>query len=220
MTSKTNWSKLTDIVKQILINNPTNFLTAWETKKNDISQLLNKTRKLKDKNLPKRPQSAYIFFCKLYRPTLIKNNPNLQTKDVMRELGSVWKELTPQEKTKFEKLRDEDKTRYENEMTTYSGTTAVTVKEPKPRKSSNYNNFCKRMRTQVANDNPDFKTQDVTRELGRLWKEMSDDEKDNYSDKSEQPTTATVVKPKTTVVHKPVTGVKRKVAQEEDLFDE
>lgn len=216
MSVKTNWTKLTNIVKQIMNDNPNNFMTGWEEKKEDITQLLNKTiKKVKDTNTPKKPKSAYIFFCQSYRPTLLKSNPNLLSKNIMQEMGNVWKKLSQEEKSKYQKQSDDDKKRYTTEMTTYSETSPTKEESKTTKKISNYIIFCKLMRNQVTKDNPDFKQQDITRELGRMWKELSDSEKSSYA---ETDTVTTVINKTKEPKHKTVTGIKRKV--EENLFDD
>jgi hypothetical protein len=42
---------------------------------------------------------------------------------------------------------------------------------------TSYMFFCQDVRSQVREDNPDMKATDVTREMGKMWKALSDDEK-------------------------------------------
>ena len=52
--------------------------------------------------------------------------------------------------------------------------------EKKPK--TGYAYFCSHNREGVKTDNPEMKAQDITRELARLWKELSKDEQKEWSD--------------------------------------
>jgi hypothetical protein len=56
---------------------------------------------------------------------------------------------------------------------------------PKRPKSS-YLFFCDEMRAQIKSDNPDFKAVEVTKELGRLWKELGEEDKKPYEKKAKK----------------------------------
>ena len=51
-----------------------------------------------------------------------------------------------------------------------------------PKKKTGYAYFCSHNREGVKTDNPEMKAQDVTRELARLWKELTKDEQKEWSD--------------------------------------
>jgi hypothetical protein len=51
-----------------------------------------------------------------------------------------------------------------------------------PKKKTGYAYFCSHNREGIKTDNPDMKAQDVTRELARLWKELTKDEQKEWSD--------------------------------------
>ena len=55
-------------------------------------------------------------------------------------------------------------------------------KKESPKKKTGYAYFCSHNREGVKTDNPDMKAQDVTRELARLWKELTKDEQKEWSD--------------------------------------
>ena len=74
-----------------------------------------KTKKTR-KPGPKKASSSYLFFCKEQRSKVKALYPDMDSKDITRELGRVWKgEMTDKKKKKFEKLAAEDKARYEEE---------------------------------------------------------------------------------------------------------
>jgi len=47
-------------------------------------------RKKKDKDAPKAAKSAYIFHCVANRPVVKRDNPDIDNKEVTRELGAIW----------------------------------------------------------------------------------------------------------------------------------
>lgn len=51
----------------------------------------------------------------------------------------------------------------------------------KSKKVSNFQRFCKEKRPDLKRDHPDMKFGDVNKELGRMWKELSDEEKNKYN---------------------------------------
>ena len=51
---------------------------------------------------------------------------------------------------------------------------------PKKTKVNGYINFCKGTRDIVKRQKPDFSPKEVTSELGKLWKELSNEEKDSW----------------------------------------
>jgi hypothetical protein len=51
----------------------------------------------------------------------------------------------------------------------------------KEKKVSNFQNFCKKHRSELKEKNPAYKFGDVNRELGKMWGELSDNEKVKFS---------------------------------------
>ncbi|XP_033113019.1 PMS1 protein homolog 1-like isoform X2 [Anneissia japonica] len=64
----------------------------------------------------KRPQTAYIFFCKEMRPKIIKDNPTADFQTIAKLTGEKWRELSEEDKSKYEDLRKEDVQRYKEQV--------------------------------------------------------------------------------------------------------
>jgi hypothetical protein len=81
-----------------------------------------KKRKKKDPNAPKRPCSAYIYFCKDMRTPTKEEHPDLSAQDISRKLGELWKNkyAKARKRTKWVDLAAEDKERYEEEKANYT----------------------------------------------------------------------------------------------------
>ena len=148
-------------------------------------------RRKKDPAAPKRNLTSYILFCQDKRTEVKDSNPNLKGVDITKKLGLLWNESSEKVKAKYTKRAVKDKTRYTEEMKDYTPSaewlvesdsdTGSKTKTNKPRTgpkkvSSAYIFFCKDMRDNIKDNNPDMDSKDVTRELGRLWK---DEYKDN-----------------------------------------
>ena len=72
-------------------------------------------RKKKDPNAPKGPTNAYVYFMSEMRSKL----PGTNSSDALAHIGKQWKELTPEQKKKYEDLSEKDKERYRKEMAEY-----------------------------------------------------------------------------------------------------
>ena len=77
-------------------------------------QVTKPNRKRKGKDEPKGPKNAYIFYCDEERNKVAAENPNMDVKSIMSELGKRWGELAS--KDKFVEKAANDKARYDKEM--------------------------------------------------------------------------------------------------------
>ena len=57
-----------------------------------------KEKKEKDANAPKRFTNSFMIFSNDKRAEVKANEPNLEAKEVVRKLGDMWKEISPEEK--------------------------------------------------------------------------------------------------------------------------
>jgi len=85
-------------------------------------------KKKKDVNAPKRNLSAYFLFCAEERPKVKQTDSNLSLGDTAKELGRRWAQVDAATKTRFEKLAQKDKERYEKEKAVYKGGAGATAK--------------------------------------------------------------------------------------------
>ncbi|KAG8911451.1 Non-histone chromosomal protein 6, partial [Tulasnella sp. 417] len=69
----------------------------------------------KDKSGPKRPLSAFMYFCKDWRDRVKAENPEASFGEVGKLLGAKWKELDEEEKISYTEQAAKDKARYEGE---------------------------------------------------------------------------------------------------------
>jgi high mobility group protein B2 len=92
-----------------------------------------KKRAKKDKKEgPKRPLNAYLIFVNNERAGVIAQNPKWKITEVVRHLGSLWKNLSEAEKQVYTDRALQEKERYEKEMKEFNATKAATAKEENP----------------------------------------------------------------------------------------
>ncbi len=147
-----------------------------------------KTKKKKDKNAPKGARSAYILFCADERAQVKEDMPEINAKEIISELGKRWKAVDDETKTKYQKLADEDKVRFKNEMENYVPGEIVEKEKVKKKKNKNapkgarsaYILFCADERAQVKEDMPDINAKEIISELGKRWKAVSEKVKAKY----------------------------------------
>ena len=166
----------------------------------NITNLMKKERKpreikLKDENAPKKNKSAYLFFSSKMRPQIKSESPEMKVTEISKVIGGKWRELSDKKKAKYKTEADADKLRYQEEMKEYvrpSDEELMKQKinqkkrrgpkgDKKPRKKkepgapknplSAYMFFVKEKRADVKAENPEMSTQDIAKEMGRLWKE-------------------------------------------------
>ena len=69
-------------------------------------------RRRKDRRMPKKVLTPYMFFVKENRPRIMRENPNMVFLEVMREVGMRWGKLTEVDKEPFKERSNEDKRRF------------------------------------------------------------------------------------------------------------
>ena len=52
-------------------------------------------------------KNPYIFFSKTIRPEVVKENPNLKAKEILKVIAAKWRELSEEEKNDYKKKAEE-----------------------------------------------------------------------------------------------------------------
>jgi hypothetical protein len=151
-----------------------------------------KSSKKKDPNAPKRGRSAYILFCAEERNMVKHDNPETSATAITSELGRRWNQLkieNPERIRGFEEMAVEDKERYEIEKKLYKGEVCdvkvkscqrKTEEDDEEKSVTGYELFCKNKRNSVKKKNKDKKPKEITKELNKMWKSMSEKEQNKY----------------------------------------
>jgi len=149
-----------------------------------------KNKKEKDPAAPKRSKSSYIIFCGAKRDEIKKKNPDMKATEITSKLGEMWQSLNDKQKKKYVDEANKDKERYEGEMNEYVPSEGFEKKGKKKSKAkrapSGYIIFCQDKRQEVKTENPEMKATEITKELGRQWRELSQEEKDEYNQRSKE----------------------------------
>jgi hypothetical protein len=197
--SAKSFKQLSTLLQSILPeDNAESVMESWNEKKSEISKIIGNSsvaKRKKDKNAPKKCKTAYLFFCIEQRPVLKENNKKLSATEITSKLGEQWKTLSAKAKVKYEKMSQQDKVRYDEEMKSYTPP-ATSDEDEKPKRSkkdrtgpkrplSAYMFFCKEQRDVIKQEHPDMNGKDVTSELGRRWKELSEEDKKPFLKKQE-----------------------------------
>ena len=199
-------NKLTTMLSEVLSstleqNDIESVMEAWNERKSDVSKLFDgvssgRVKRRKDPNAPKKWKTGYILFCVDQRDKLKAENGALSATEITSRLGALWKNLTEKEKSKYELLSNKDKIRYENDMSSYNPPESATGEE-KGRRSrvkqertgpkrplSSYMYFCQDQRDAIKTANPNMNGKEITSELGRVWKSLSDEAKIPHESKA------------------------------------
>ncbi len=72
-------------------------------------------RPRKKRTGPKKPLSAYTLFVMQNRPRVSSQNPNMSFAEVASKVGLMWRDLSESKREQFKKKANQDKTRYEKE---------------------------------------------------------------------------------------------------------
>ena len=153
------------------------------------------TKAKKDPNRPKK-YNAYMHFTMDHRSAVKADNPGMSNTEVTKELGRIWREdMDAEEKEPYQTASDLQKVAYDEAMASYTppasdGESEESPKkgrkkkraEGEPKKALNaYMHFTMAQRSTIKEENPDMKNTEVTKELGRMWREdMSTEEKEPY----------------------------------------
>jgi HMG (high mobility group) box len=196
-------NKLTTMLSEVLSstleqNDIESVMEAWNERKSDVAKIFDsaasggRVKRRKDPNAPKKWKTGYILFCVDQREKLKSENQGLSATQITSRLGALWKNLSDKEKEKYEVLSKKDKDRYESDMSSYnppessgpaeSGRKSRAKQErtgPK-RPLSSYMYFCQDRRESIKAVNPNMSAKEITSELGRVWKELSDEAKTPY----------------------------------------
>jgi len=76
----------------------------------------------KDPNAPKRPMSGYMIFVSEVRDSVVSKNPDMGVTDVLKEVGSMWRDLDDSEQARYKSKADKLKVKYEKEVKAYQTT--------------------------------------------------------------------------------------------------
>jgi len=128
----------------------------------------------KKKDKPKRAMSAYIAFGQDKRGELAKSNPTLKLVDIARLLGQRWKELSAEEKQKYQQIAEKDKERAVQEKANYL------AKHPK-KPPTPYNLFIRKEYLAMKQKQPELSVTECFKLLAAKWSSLNPEQRKAYS---------------------------------------
>merc|ERR1719204_2945640 len=140
------------------------------------------------------------------REEVAEQHPNYSITDVAKKLGKMWKSVTDKEKEQYISQANALKAAYVKKMEKYKASSSYKKhqkalaeykekaqkkpfkKDPNApkRPQSSYMVFVNAVRDTVVKENPDMKVTDVLRELGGMWRDLSEREQQKYQAKAEK----------------------------------
>jgi len=170
------------------------------------------TKKPKDKNAPKRPQSSYFVYSNERRVELKRVNPEKKVTEISKMIAAEWNKKDEAGKKPYEEKAKEKKEQYEKDLKEYKktdhyteyqdklkswkentdGETKTRGKRSKRAKDPNapkkpqtaYFIFSSERRPQLKTLHPEKKITELAKLLGDEWKEKDESEKKTYQDKA------------------------------------
>lgn len=77
----------------------------------------------KDPHMPKRARGTYVLFTFDERPKIFAEHPGIKFTDLGAILGQRWRELSSEDRKKYDDLAEQDKLRFMTEMEVYKAHT-------------------------------------------------------------------------------------------------
>lgn len=149
----------------------------------------------KPDNYPKGALSPYIIFVNENREKVKAKNPDIKNTELLSEMGNLWKQASEEEKSRYQKLADQDKLRHEREMAAYVAAGGAVFKrgsgkkKAKSAKKEKDPNAPKRPMTAYfffAGDyrakHTDIPAKQQMTEAGAAWGKMTAEEKQPYEE--------------------------------------
>lgn len=127
-------------------------------------------------DIPKRAKSPYIFFSCENRALIKEQNPEMDNRQIISELGRLWRDLDKNsaEAQRYYQMATEDKERFLKEK-------SETNEKPK-KKQSGYSIYCKEKRASLKQDEK-MTEADIRTEISTCWKNMTEEEKQEFKDR-------------------------------------
>lgn len=136
---------------------------------------------------PKPSQNAYLHFSAARRSEVGAMYADWTVQQVSAEVGRQWKALSQLERKPWIELAQFDKARFQTELEQYleKRRTEEVVAPLKRKKSKNqpkqpdtaYICYWKSKRLELLSENPDMESTLVSKEVGRHWKALSEEER-------------------------------------------
>jgi hypothetical protein len=144
----------------------------------------------RDPEAPMGAKNAFLFFSSEKRSEVKEQNIGMKPCDITKKLGEMWREMDDEDKEEFQHKAKEDKDRFNDEMGDYEPKEGFKCPKKSPKKESlspkrvrsSYIFFCCDKRQEVTDKllSEGKKKTEVLTKLGKMWKELDDEDKKPY----------------------------------------
>lgn len=153
------------------------------------------------KKKPKRNRSAFIIFSSEMRAKLRNDKfEKLNSNEMMVRLAELWKNLAENEKKKYHDQAEQEKVRYNTELTSFYQKNPFEVIQNKTKKNhikkpcSAYAIYLKETKVTIKAEHPELKMADILKIVAERWKSLTDDKKVYFQKKAFEEKEATKAK--------------------------
>ncbi|EAN88319.1 High mobility group protein TDP1 [Trypanosoma cruzi] len=147
---------------------------------------VNKKEKKPD-DYPKAALSPYILFGNDHRDKVKEQNPEMKNTEILQSLGKMWAEASDAVKEKYKKLAEDDKKRFDRELSEYKKSGGTEYKRGGGKVKAKDENAPKRSMSayfffvsDFRKKHPDLSVTETSKAAGAAWKELSDEMKKPY----------------------------------------
>ncbi|KAH9599213.1 High mobility group box domain [Trypanosoma melophagium] len=153
-----------------------------------------KTKKeKKPDDYPKAALTAYILFGNDHRDKVKAENPEMKNTEIIQRLGKMWAESSDAVKSKYKDMAEEDKKRFERELSEYKkgggevykrgGGKAKTKDENAPKRSMSAYFF---FTSDFRKKNPDLSVTETAKAASVAWKALSEEMRKPFEDMAQK----------------------------------
>ena len=128
-----------------------------------------------------------MLFCQADRNYVKAEHPEWGVPEIAKELGKRWAEMIPEDKEHYQKKADEAKKKYDEDLAAYKKENGLEEDPNMPKKPlTAYITWSQDNRDKVKAELPELSVTEVVKELGKRWKELSPEDKQQYQQKAEE----------------------------------
>jgi len=149
--------------------------------KNLKDKLKAKGKRVKDPKAPKRAKSAFLWYYTKNFSEISQNQGGGAAPEILKSAAETFKDLSAEAKAPYLLLQQEDKNRYTTERKRY-----VSHNKSPKRILTPYIRFFTEINSKLRKENPTLKITEISKLIGKKWKEMSVDEKKKFQDAYEK----------------------------------
>lgn len=138
---------------------------------------------------PRRPKTAFYLFCDEYKDQVQNSLGVNNIAIISKELGNRWKNLSEEQKRKYQEEYDRANRKYLSDLEEYNKNREESSSDsdndqPPIRPLNGYLMFCQDQRVLLKQQNPRLSMTETTQLLSQMWRDADEQVKKSYNDAS------------------------------------